>query len=75
MAVDVTVGDDFRVGSPTPLVERGSFLGSRARSYDVGPDASFFMVVPSAFRFAEGVTTELHVVLNFGHELRQRLPN
>jgi len=78
MAVDVTPGDEFQAGRPTPLIDPWPLGQSPVRSYDIFPDGSFVTVTsvgsppiePERLR-----ATELHVILNWTEELKARLPN
>ena len=78
MAVDVTPGDEFQAGRPTSLIDRFSGSMSPVRSYDIFPDGSFVTrtlvgsppVDPERLR-----ATELHVILNWTEELKERVPN
>ncbi len=79
MAVDVTPGDEFQAGRPVPLIDPWPFARYvRVRSYDVFPDGSFVTstsvgsppVEPERLR-----ATELHVILNWAEELKERVPN
>jgi serine/threonine protein kinase len=78
MAVDVTPGDEFRAGRPTPLIDPWLSGHSPVRGYDILPDGSFVTktsvgsppVEPERLR-----ATELHVILNWTEELKARLPN
>ena len=78
-AVDVTPGDPFQVGGAVPLIDPWTFEGTRpVRSYDVFPDGLFVGIgsdpdVSVEDRQATLRATELHIVLNWFEELRERL--
>jgi hypothetical protein len=76
MAVDVTPGDEFQAGRPATLIDPWTF-GMDPRGYDVFPDGSFVTAVEGEYgsldeRFR---ATELHVVLNWFEELKERVGN
>ena len=89
MAVDVTPGDEFQAGRPAPLIDPWTLLVSPQRGYDVFPDGSFVTRVQDlensqtggdgasldARRLRQFGATELHVVLNWFEELKQRMEN
>jgi len=88
MAVDVTPGDEFQVGRPAPLIDPWPLLtGDPIRSYDVFADGSFVLVRDEdgsqtggdgesvARRLEQFGATELHVILNWAEELKERVPN
>ena len=78
MAVDVTPGDEFQAGRAAPLIEPWTFDSRPVRGYDVFPDGSFVTrlredddgSLDERFR-----ATEVHVVLNWTEELRERVGN
>ena len=78
MAVDVTPGDEFQADRPTPLIDPWPNALSPVRRYDLFPDGSFVTgtsvgsppVEPERLR-----ATELHVILNWTEELKERVPN
>ena len=80
-AVDVSPGDDFQVGGTAPHIDPWTFGGtSPVRSHDVFPDGSFvgWVVDPevSVADFQASLqATEVHIVLNWLDELRERLPD
>jgi len=66
MAVDVDAGPAFRAGAARVLFETASI------DYDVSPDGKRFLILkPTA---AVGEAGELHVILNWFDDLRQRVP-
>ncbi len=77
MAVDVTPGDEFQAGRPTPHIDPWTSRNTPVRSYDIFPDGSFVTstsvgsppVEPERLR-----ATELHVILNWAEELKARVP-
>jgi len=89
IAVDVTPGDEFQAGRPAPLIDPWTLLVRPQRGYDVFPDGSFVTRVPDvedsqtggdgaslgARRLEQFGATELHVVLNWTEELKERVPN
>ena len=78
MAVDVTPGDEFQAGWAAPLIEPWTFDSRPVRGYDVFPDGSFVTrlredddgSLDERFR-----ATEVHLVLNWTEELRERVGN
>jgi hypothetical protein len=68
MAVDVTPGDEFQAGRPTPLIAPWPDGSSPVRGYDVFPNGSFVTRVADddgrtlAERFG---ATELHIATNW----------
>ena len=78
-AVDVTPGDEFQAGRPTPLIDPWpSGQSWPVRNYDVFPDGSFVFpgrdddVRTPEERFG---AAELHVILNWFEVLKERVPN
>jgi Tol biopolymer transport system component len=66
VAVDVETGATFHVGAAHVLFEKAS------SDYDVAPDGKrFLMLKPTA---AVGDSGELHVIVNWFDDLRQRVP-
>ena len=77
-AVDVTPGDEFQAGRPAPLIDSFTFLLSPVRGYDGLADGSFVIAVEDddGRTLLERVgATELHVVLNWTEELKERVGN
>ena len=78
MAVDVIPGDAFQAGRPIPLIDRWG-VRSPVRGYDVFPDGSFVRSVGGDTTGLSSLerlgATELHIVLNWTEELKERLPN
>ena len=76
MAVDVTPGDEFQAGRPAPLIDRFDYLTEPIRGYDVFPDGSFVVSPVDVDRlFSTNRANELHVILNWAEELKERVPN
>ncbi len=76
MAVDVTPGDEFQPGRPAPLINRFEYATGPIRGYDVFPDGSFVMApFNQESVFSSNLANELHVVLNWAEELKERVPN
>ena len=89
MAVDVTPGDEFRAGRPAPLIDPWTSNFSPVRAYDVFSDGSFVFGVQDDDNSQTGVdqgtsvarsleqfgATELHVILNWFEELKERVGN
>jgi Tol biopolymer transport system component len=73
MAVSVKTAPALEVGVPSLLFETREYLvapgGSGYQSYDVSPDCQQFVMV------GRGEVSQLHVVLNWFHELEQLVPN
>jgi Tol biopolymer transport system component len=84
MSVRLQQGSEWRAAAPIrvldlPAARRGSPVGGTGRSYDVGSDGRFVFVTESRrdadrARDASPDTRALIVVLNWGEELKQRLP-
>jgi serine/threonine-protein kinase len=78
MAVDVTPGDEFQAGRPAPLIDPWAIGTTPVRNYDVFPDGDFVLPVQDddgrtlIERFG---ATQLHVILNWTEELKERVPN
>jgi hypothetical protein len=81
MAVDVAPGAPFRAGRAAPVIASWPYLGATpATGYDVAKDGSFVVPMLSGGRVAGDERTlfrvgEIHVVLNFLDELRERVRN
>ena len=72
MAVDVAAqGSAFVAGIPVPLFDDRFIRTSPIRSYDVGRDGRFLMLL--AKDPAATAATEIHLVLNWTDELRRTL--
>jgi len=86
MAVDIQTQPAFQAGTPRMLFERAGYLGGQAApDYDVSPDGQRFLMMKegqqpeAAQRFSTGAgtlatTVQVHVVLNWFEELKQRAP-
>jgi serine/threonine-protein kinase len=78
IAVSVTTQPRFSFGSPT-LVPRGFTEGNAAaneRSYDVAPDGKRFIgVVRASGQSTTLSVPQIHVVLNWSEEVKQRVPS
>ena len=75
MAVDVISGDEFDPGRPVTLISPWDFSQIPLRGYDVFPDGSFVTALGVESWFDDNSATELHVVLNWAEELRERVGN
>jgi hypothetical protein len=77
MAVDVTPGDEFLVGRPVLLIDNWTHSVSPIRGYDVLQDGSILTVLEDdgSSRGEPFGATELHVVLNWTEELKERVGN
>ena len=77
MAVDVTPGDEFQLGRPVPLIADWPIGMQPLRTPDVFPDGSFVIVTAEdeRGRFELLGGTEVHVVLNWFEELKERVGN
>ena len=72
MAVDVTTeGSALVAGLPSPLFDDRYVRASPIRSYDVGRDGRFLMLL--ATDQPATVVTEIHLILNWDQELRRTL--
>jgi len=79
MAVDVGVGPSggLQVDRPTPLIESWPYTNFPVRAYDVFADGSFLTRKPNddGPREEQFRVTELHVVLNWFQEVKERVGN
>ena len=77
MAVDVTPGDELQVDRPVPLITDWPIGAEPLRTPDVFPDGSFVIVPREDERgqLERLGGTELHVVLNWFEELKERVGN
>jgi serine/threonine-protein kinase len=73
MAVPVDLSGGFSAGNPTPIVEGVAPLFA-GRGYDASPDARRFLVIRDAAPDAAAPPPQLHVVLNWGEELKRLVP-
>ena len=69
MAMTVSTSGELTVGKPRVLIE-GRYLNVRDKSYDVGPDGRFLLLVGPP----EETTRYLDVVTGFAAELRRLAP-
>ena len=69
MASAVSTGESFSSGPPRPLFEAPDITGDFA--YDVAPDGELFLM---ALRNPDSPAGEIHVVLDWFEELRERAP-
>ena len=74
MAVDVRTQPSFGIGTPAPLPIEGFAIRDGARSYDITPDGKRFLVMLPASETTSGETLQINVVLNWFHDLEQRVP-
>jgi WD40 repeat protein len=74
-AVAISTRPRFSLGRPVPVARGALIFGSRAveRNHDILPDGRFIGVAPAS---GQAVTTapQIHVVLNWFEELKQRAP-
>lgn len=81
MAVDVAPGAPFRAGRAVSLIASWPYVATTpATAYDVAEDGSFVVPTLSGGRVSGNERTrfrvgEIHVVLNFLSELRERVKN
>ena len=70
MAVDITTRPAFYASHPRALFE-GQYLfnGTTGSAYDVSPDGQRFLMIQPAK--PDEPTTQIHVVLNWGEELKR----
>jgi hypothetical protein len=72
MAVDIDSSEELVLGKPVLLFERAlAEYGSAPPAYDVAPDGRFVMVEEGQ---SEPPPTRLNIVLNWGEELKRRVP-
>jgi Tol biopolymer transport system component len=76
--VNVTTERSFSVGFPgsvpRPVLAGGG--PNVPRAYDIAPDGQHFViVVPAEARTTGNASPQLHVVLNWNEELKQRVPS
>jgi serine/threonine protein kinase/Tol biopolymer transport system component len=83
MAASVSTGSAFAVGNPAPLppnvsnILRGTRTGpGTSREFDVFPDGHRFVAAVPAREagVADTAAREIHIVLNWFEELKQRVP-
>jgi Tol biopolymer transport system component len=76
MAVEINADGESLAGKPRQLFE-GSYVRSHAgyarAQYDVSPDGQRFLMLKVVEQKADPIT-QIHVVLNWSDELKQRLP-
>jgi hypothetical protein len=74
MAVDVSLGGELRVGRATPLFGPWTYSSATpVRSHDFLADGSLIAAAGTAVdQRAQNRVREVHVVLNFTQELRDR---
>jgi hypothetical protein len=72
MSVDVTTqGSTFVAAIPSALFEEDFIRTSPIRSYDVGPDGRFLMLL--AKESPATPVTEIHLILNWLDDLRRNV--
>lgn len=74
--VTVTTGRGFEFSSPVQLLKASfqSFGVTAARGYDIMPNGQRFIAVVPSGHDQSAVPTQIHVVLNWFEELKQRVP-
>ena len=74
--VTVTTGRGLEFSSPVQLLKASSqwFGPTAARSYDIMPGGQRFIAVVPSGQDQTAVPTQIHVVLNWFEELKQRAP-
>jgi hypothetical protein len=73
MAVPVQTKPTFSAGIPSKLFDGPWYVG-QSRTYDVSKDGRFLMLKEAAAGSAAAPPVDIHVVLNWTEELKQRLP-
>ena len=73
MAVDVTFGATFTVGSPRMLFEMASYNTVPLRSYDVTQDGRRFLM-PQVKPQPAPALSQMVMVQNWFEELKRRVP-
>ena len=74
LVVDVETNDEtFRAGIPERVLA-GTYNYSNPRRWDVSPDGQRFLMTAFADLSTGDATEQLHVVLNWFEELKERLP-
>ena len=75
--VSVATGDSFEFGTPDGLF-RGNYFREVGRMWDRGPDGERFLMIKIADVIdeatSETVRPQMHVVLNWFEELKERVP-
>ena len=74
MTVPVRTEAGFGGGVPEPLFEANYFFGAPSRNYDVAPDGRFLMIKTVGQGDNDAPPSEIHVVLNWHEELKERVP-
>lgn len=77
MGVDIALGDGLRPGRPFPVIEGWDFLIEPTAGYDVLADGSLLTahLIEDQSAWSERIrATEIHVVLNWVEELKDRVP-
>ena len=71
IAVDITTDPAFTAGNPRVLFE-GIYRQTRIGQYNVTPDGQRFLMIKEGE--SDSAPTQIHVVLNWFEELKQRVP-
>ena len=71
MAVDITTQPSFQAGTPRMLFEGKYVRRNNETNYDVSPDGQRFLMIQADEQ--QAAATQLHVVLNWFEELKQRV--
>ena len=73
IAVDITTEPTFSVGTPSILFEGFFQMANLSRAnYDVTPDGQRFVMIQGGA--PDSSVSQIHVVLNWFEELKQRVP-
>ena len=73
MAVEITTEPTFSAGTPRLLFDGTSVPGGSLANYDVAPDGQRFLMLKPV-ESETSAPTQIHVVLNWFEELKQRVP-
>jgi serine/threonine-protein kinase len=68
-------GGRISFGAPAPLFRSAYFVTQMARTYDVSPDGSRFLMIKSATPSTNSPTIQLVVVQHWFEELKRLVPN
>jgi hypothetical protein len=75
LAVPIQTKPTFSAGVPAAIpVDRFFQSGSFERQYDVMPDARLLVLQPASTDTGPRPVQQIHVVLNWFEELKQRVP-
>ena len=71
--VSVETDETFSAGVPEAVYE-GTFFGEIGPQWDIDPRGERFLVIRRAAATEEEIPQELHIVLNWFEELKEKVP-